>query len=300
MKFISCLFGLILILNIITINSRRRVKITHPVEHKLVNYKDQSPNGWPAKSCAGERNSPIDIPTKTYKFDTSPHLEIISSNYPTINGLTMEIEHNEKYHIKIPTETYIGELMVKKNGILYRYLLIDVNFHYRSEHTFDGQHADVELHMVHSKDLKYLADNHIKQPADEAVNTHLVVATLFNFDGKIVNNEKFEFGLDELTYKPTPIKNLELKNFSSPKLAYYHYIGGLTTPNCDEVVNWVVNSEVLKISESQVSGIYMWIGHLYPDGNERKTQPLNGRIIYKHVPKTSKKLKRKFRKNRKY
>ena len=34
---------------------------------------------------------------------------------------------------------------------------------------------------------------------------------------------------------------------------YFHYKGSLTTPSCDETVNWFVDQEPLKISSSQVS-----------------------------------------------
>ena len=33
---------------------------------------------------------------------------------------------------------------------------------------------------------------------------------------------------------------------------YYHYKGGYTTPNCDEVADWILIKDPLKISEDKV------------------------------------------------
>ena len=38
---------------------------------------------------------------------------------------------------------------------------------------------------------------------------------------------------------------------------YFHYMGGFTTPNCYEVVNWIIMREPLKVSESFVSTLFM-------------------------------------------
>jgi carbonic anhydrase len=246
-------------------------------ESELINYRDQA--AWPAISCKGQRNSPIDFPANL-KYDTSNSFEILSTNYPKINGLKMEIKNEEVHHIAIPAN--FGELFVRKNGIKYRYFLKDAHFHIKSEHTFNGRHFDSELHMVHQKDLDYLAKNNIIQPKDEAVNQFLVVGTLFVANG-LRDNPDFEyFGIS--SGSPQTINNLDLGKFSRPDQSYYHYIGGLTTPNCDEIVNWVVNTKPVTISKRQIDGLTKWISKLYPlpYGKSRKVQKLNGRIIYRH------------------
>ena len=67
---------------------------------------------------------------------------------------------------------------------------------------------------------------------------------------------------------------------------YYHYSGSLTTPNCQEIVNWFVFKNEVPISKAQKE----WLINFFKDienpespfgfGNNRKTQNLCGREIY--------------------
>lgn len=36
---------------------------------------------------------------------------------------------------------------------------------------------------------------------------------------------------------------------------YYHYLGGLTTPDCDEIVHWFSKADPIKIPQSQYDDI---------------------------------------------
>jgi carbonic anhydrase len=68
------------------------------------------------------------------------------------------------------------------------------------------------------------------------------------------------------------------------KNAIYSYEGSLTTPPCTETVTWIINNEPQPISTAQLALITNHFagnslfakGH----GNNRATQPLNGRTIY--------------------
>lgn len=56
---------------------------------------------------------------------------------------------------------------------------------------------------------------------------------------------------------------------------FMFYNGSLTTPNCDEIVNWIVLSEIQSCSAKQLSNMVDKIG-----GNYRNSKPVNGRVIY--------------------
>lgn len=58
-------------------------------------------------------------------------------------------------------------------------------------------------------------------------------------------------------------------------------MGSLTTPNCNEIVNWVVMQEAQMASEAQLMAFERaFSGENYMDGNAREVQKVNGRDIY--------------------
>ena len=73
---------------------------------------------------------------------------------------------------------------------------------------------------------------------------------------------------------------VKLPAFSTPSTVY-HYKGSLTTPNCDEGVQWFVNSQPILISAKSLASLRSLINGGHGDGISRKTQPLNGRRIIK-------------------
>ena len=59
---------------------------------------------------------------------------------------------------------------------------------------------------------------------------------------------------------------------------YYRYMGGLTTPGCNPIVQWTVFADSVKISTAQKLEILSWSsGHLI--GNNREVQPMQGREV---------------------
>lgn len=54
----------------------------------------------------------------------------------------------------------------------------------------------------------------------------------------------------------------------------YYYLGSLTTPTCDEVVNWIVRKDVQPMTNAE----YLLFTSKEIN-NYRLTQPLNGRNV---------------------
>lgn len=78
----------------------------------------------------------------------------------------------------------------------------------------------------------------------------------------------------------SPIANLNLNAYFNTNKSFFHYLGGLTTPTCDEIVNWVVMEAVESISPAQLKTVKQFISKVYPAGNARSTKLLNARTIY--------------------
>lgn len=72
----------------------------------------------------------------------------------------------------------------------------------------------------------------------------------------------------------TWINSLNTSNF-------WNYQGSLTTPDCNEIVNWIVVQDAQMASEAQLNAFEAaFSGDDYLDGNAREQQKLNGRTIY--------------------
>lgn len=242
----------------------------------LVDFSEEK--GWGGDCIGGKRQSPIDFP-KNYNYSNEDYFKILSTEYPIIDDLAFAQQpaNLKSYNLLNLNNSTSGHLMVRKNGIQYKYNLMDVHFHILAEHTIDGKAYDAEMHMVHIKDNDYLAANNITDTDEDKVNKYLVVGTILQADGKTDNAAVARMNLNT----GNKVNNLDFKVFSKPNMDYYHYIGGLTTPDCNQIVNWCVNANPVKISDTQGNTIRKWITQLYPNGNTRVVQQLNGRKLYR-------------------
>jgi carbonic anhydrase len=134
----------------------------------------------------------------------------------------------------------------------------------------------MEIHFVHAKDTQWLQDNGVTDPDPD--HTHLVVGLPVMVNSGISDNPY----LDAWNiYDFSPVANLDINPIISAYEDYFHYKGSLTTPDCNQIVNWIVMKNPLIISTNQFNVLNKWIKELYPFGRiYRKIQDLNGRSIY--------------------
>lgn len=143
----------------------------------------------------------------------------------------------------------------------HRYELKQFHFHSPSEHTIDGEHFAMEMHLVHK----------------DAHGGVSVVAVMIQ-----VGEENRAF--DPIwNYLPTE-KNKELRYAAKidatqllPKdRSYFQYMGSFTTPPCTESVRWFVLRTPIDLSKRQIEKFRAIVS-----GNNRPVQPLNDREIKK-------------------
>ena len=207
------------------------------------NWGDLSPAYILAKQ--GEQQSPIDI-SKPIQKD----LPRVVFNYRpakinlVYNGHTIE-EEEDGSHIRIEDKFFE---------------LKQFHFHAPSEHTINGSHADMEMHLVHKAE-------------DGAV---AVVAVMIK---QGTENMSFTSIWENL---PTPEKSevqvartVDATDLIPGNHAYYRYRGSFTTPPCTEGVIWMVLMAPIELSLEQIDKFKSII-----NGNNRPVQHLNGRKIY--------------------
>jgi carbonic anhydrase len=219
---------------------------------------ETSPEHWAEiekeSDCGGSHQSPIDIVTADALIRASGlkasdlHYDASTIIHDVVNnGHSLQYNFDDKENYV----TFEGK----------RYDLAQFHFHAASEHSVNGMHFPLVIHMVHvSNDKNY------------------VVFAIMVSEGNESN--AFDFLESYLPVMPGETKAVgEAHHFENYLLAnfdHYHYKGSLTTPPCTEAVNWFVFKDAIEASPAQVKAI----AELMPRNNYRPTQPLNDRKVY--------------------
>lgn len=220
---------------------------------------DTGPEHWgeldPANSaCAnGSEQSPINIEFSQVKADKK--LEGIQIKYEPTTFSLVNNGHTVQANAKIESNSIVVE------GIEYK--LAQFHFHTPSEHQFNGQNYDMELHLVH-KDA----------------NGKLAVLGVMIQERK--ENEKLESVWDVLpkeeTEKDITVKEpIDLQALLPQDQTTFHYIGSLTTPPCTEEVKWVIFEQPIEMSKTQIQAFQ----EISPDNN-RPVQSLKEREMIRN------------------
>lgn len=223
------------------------------------------PARWSALSpcyapCAGGDQSPIDIVNP--RATSLPPLE---TSYGTIPALRVR---NDGHTIQadVPAEAPADRVTLRIAGVDYR--LVQFHFHTPSEHTVMGAEAPIEMHLVHAG------------PGGRAA-----VIGVFIREGE--PNPELSKIWARLPVKPgdeATVVDFDLRGLLPRSLDSYRYAGSLTTPACGQGVAWNVLAESISLSARQIGELHaIFSGKLFPDGNRRPVQPLNGRVVLTDV-----------------
>jgi len=215
---------------------------------------------WPTEAgsalCASTiaSQSPIDIITATGTGATTDPL--VFQGFPD-SGITPSIRHE----LVINDHTWELEWDVDKQatdvyGVKYNekiYKLKQFHFHSPSEHALDGQHFDMEAHMVHACYGNSSCDT-INED-DE----NLVVAIWMNVGD--VNPYLASFWPELATLASNESATKILQNLANPYNGlvpqqphdFYRYMGSTTTPACVQNVSWFLMSNPVTLSQEQLT-----------------------------------------------
>lgn len=230
-----------------------------------LNYEDQTE--WPGVCSKGKYQSPINLPLKEDCEHSQDIIKITSINYNPINDKKINFAHHYTYTIDASSN---GNITILLNNKIYVYELNNIHFHLNSEHTVNEQLYQMEMHMVHILSK----ENKVDDP--DEVNKYLVIGIIFTVNNNVKDNvfiSKVNFDTQK------EIKGLDPSYFVK-KENFYYYHGGLTTPGCDEKVNWIVMGDIYDLSQKQFEDFKNFVSKEFPNGNNRNIQPINGRLIY--------------------
>lgn len=184
----------------------------------------------------GLKQSPIDIPTSraSNSINARNLNETDNISFEAVYRVSDTVVDDLGITIHVNLENDGALAFWDESYDLRVYKVLQLHFHAPSEHTFNGKHYDVEMHIVHQDyDNKKLA----------------VLGVFFDVDegGDLDNEFIHQLRLHE--YEPT-IETLPLTKLihGLDQSELYHYEGSLTTPPCDETVTWLLVNDPQPIS----------------------------------------------------
>ncbi len=162
-----------------------------------------------------------------------------------------------------------------------RYMLTQYHFHAPSEHTINGQQADVEGHFVHTNAQGAVAVVGVFYRIGHRPNA-LLEQILLNAP-ETSGAEGPPMGEANPAELFVDFDGTRVKRGHVHVDSFYAYDGSLTTPGCTENVRWSVLSDGGHVSQAAVTRFHEVISKFanydgYPN-NSRPVQPLNDRVV---------------------
>jgi carbonic anhydrase len=221
----------------------------------------------PALMAAAEpaQQSPIDIITDDvvvdpslpalrfrYRANVPIELSYIRRDADQPLGCTLR-DHEEVVQAAVPDGA--GRLRIGDTI----WSLVQFHWHRRSEHLINGRHAPMEQHFVH-----------------RANDGRLLVVGVFvrQGDGNEDLNRIFRI-LPQECAGSISVPKIDLNDLLPRNRSSFRYPGSLTTAPFAEGVSWIVLPAPIRLNKA---GIERYRA-LFPHGNSREVQPLNGRVV---------------------
>lgn len=265
-------------------------------------YGFDKPNGfhaWPGMCGHGLRQSPINIPLATVEKDyKSPDLLFRDYNVP-IKSKEMSIKNTGRTaKFKIKNEASPGfTLSDMEKGSSSQFMLANGHFHWGgdeysgAEHSINTKTFPLEMHLVHFNEK--LGSNLEEAIVANKSNSLSVLAIMFEpairpnlmlqpflKTLKLIRNQgdKVEVLFDGEDFSLTKFLPQDTKEF-------FQYYGSLTTPDCNEIVHWIIFKNPVPISRDQLQLFRLLTfesstGKTFLVDNNRPIQDLNGRSVF--------------------
>lgn len=201
----------------------------------------------------GDAQSPIDVSTAGSVRDPLPPFAL------AYGKADVEVVHNgHTIEVEVPE----GAASLRLGDQTYR--LVQFHWHTPSEHWLDGDRYPMELHMVHAGEAGRLVLGALVTEGDPNEELARIWAVLPRRAGDHAE-----------------VAGFDLARLVPADLRSYRYAGSLTTPPCDQGIQWILLAEPVSLSAGQIGAFRaLFFGtESFPVGNARPLQPRNGRTV---------------------
>ena len=144
-----------------------------------------------------------------------------------------------------------------------------------SEHVVDDDPASAEIHFVHRKN----------SGPDNAGDAFAVVGVMAVAEDMEITGVWSSLNVEDIQDSDGETStSVRFSDFLPDDLSYYHYNGSLTTPGCNEIVQWFLLQNTISIPKAYLEQLRV----VKDEGghdltfNYRDTQDLNDRNVYRH------------------
>lgn len=223
---------------------------------------------WQGTCSLGDAQSPINISPANADMRVAGRMDTFQFNYKNPGVAIVNTGKGIQVNYAPGNYVTLGDRKMQ---------LLQFHFHTPSEHTREGKHSQMEVHLVH-RDVE----------RQNLCVLGALLSTKKQGSAKEEGCAGLEMALDEAPDTPNMLvdKNMpvDLMSFLPSDKGYYNYNGSLTTPPCSEGVDWYVFAEPVKISAQQALEFQQMVGQNTALAfNYRPTQPLGDRSLTRMV-----------------
>ncbi|XP_020017157.2 carbonic anhydrase 4 isoform X2 [Castor canadensis] len=224
----------------------------YEIQTKESNYSCLGPDQWPG-NCQKSRQSPINIVTSKAKLNRS-------LDHFSFSGYDKKQKWTAKNNGHSVMVSLGNEVSIAGGGLAAKYRATQLHLHWSqeldrgSEHSLDGEHFAMEMHIVHEKETG-TSNKEEEQNSEDKI---AVLAFLVERGDKM--NKGFQPLVEALSSIPKPDMSTVMESSSLLDLLpeeeklkdYFRYLGSLTTPTCDETVIWTLFKEPIQLHRDQI------------------------------------------------
>ena len=243
------------------------------VAQSYIDYSAQ--NKWPGVCTTGQKQSPINIITNNVQCNPLlTHLKLSIEYFQKISGTFK----NNGHSVEFTPESSVNAIMKTPVG---NYRLKSFHMHWGtsqgkgSEHLINSKASELEVHFVHVKE-NARSTSASDYYAVLSVRGNMQVVFTYGIFSQLDVKEIVKYGA---TISVSGIRMSSLLPDNTGD--YYYYQGSLTTPDCNESVQWFLLKNTIAVPLPFLANLKkVHDNHGNPiTVNYRKTQPLNGRTV---------------------
>jgi len=203
------------------------------------------------------QQSPIDIRGDDLQVVTKQTVPSLTFHYSRHATVDLENTGSPNEEATVRANVAAGDGEIRVGNRVYR--LVQFHFHTPAEHEVDEQRFPMEMHLVH-------------KGADSST---LVVGVFLRAGAANATLASIFSALPKQSGAHAKVTQVNLSALIPPHEESARYTGSLTTPPFSEGVSWVVIAPPIDLSKGQIAAF----AALFPEGNSRHVQPVNGRRV---------------------